>query len=336
MARNGSGTMSISATFTTGTTIASATMNSVLADIGSEITNSMAKDGQTTMTGQFKGADGTVSAPGLTFGSDLNTGFYRIGTDNVGLSLGGTKIVDLGASTITITNGVTFATNTAAITGGSVTGITDVAIADGGTGASTAAAAMDALSPVTTRGDIIYRSATTNARLAIGAANTVLVTDGTDPSWAKIGVANITDAVITYAKFDSAVTAAQAGMETASSTTTIVTPGRQHFHPGHAKAWAFVANGTTALTTDYGCASVSDDGVGTFTLTFDTAFSNANAYVCGGGTARGLGGGSDDAGLFIQTAATKTTTTFQAKSFEISGFSAIDSVECGLIFMGDL
>lgn len=62
---------------------------------------------------------------------------------------------------------------------------TDLPIASGGTGASTAAAAFDALSPVTTRGDIIYRNATTNARLAVGAAGTVLGSDGTDPAWVK-------------------------------------------------------------------------------------------------------------------------------------------------------
>jgi hypothetical protein len=62
-------------------------------------------------------------------------------------------------------------------------GGTDVAIADGGTGASSATAGFNALSPVTTRGDLITRDATNNIRLGIGAAGTVLKSDGTDPSW---------------------------------------------------------------------------------------------------------------------------------------------------------
>jgi hypothetical protein len=45
--------------------------------------------------------------------------------------------------------------------------------------------------PLTTRGDIIARGASTPDRLAIGAANTVLNTDGTDPAWALIANANI-------------------------------------------------------------------------------------------------------------------------------------------------
>jgi hypothetical protein len=61
-----------------------------------------------------------------------------------------------------------------------------VAIADGGTGAGTAAAAFAALSPLTTRGDILYSSSgtVTGARLGVGGANEVLTSDGTDVAWA--------------------------------------------------------------------------------------------------------------------------------------------------------
>lgn len=62
----------------------------------------------------------------------------------------------------------------------------DLPITEGGTGASTALAAFNALSVLTTRGDTLTRDATNNIRLAIGAANTVKVSDGTDPSWAKL------------------------------------------------------------------------------------------------------------------------------------------------------
>jgi hypothetical protein len=60
----------------------------------------------------------------------------------------------------------------------------DVPIADGGTGQSTAVAAYDALSPTTTRGDLITRDATNNIRLAKGAdAGAVVGNDGTDVAW---------------------------------------------------------------------------------------------------------------------------------------------------------
>lgn len=72
----------------------------------------------------------------------------------------------LGLGTISTQNA-----NAVAITGGAITGITDLAIADGGTGASTAIAAFDALSPNTTKGDIAVRGASNNARLPVGATD---------------------------------------------------------------------------------------------------------------------------------------------------------------------
>lgn len=43
-------------------------------------------------------ADGTNAAPAITWASDTNTGIYRIGADNIGIALGGTKRADFGAS----------------------------------------------------------------------------------------------------------------------------------------------------------------------------------------------------------------------------------------------
>lgn len=88
MARNGSGTYSVVNTFTSGTTITSSSHNANWSDIGSEMTNSVAADGQTTMTGALKAANGTAGAPALTFGSDTDLGFYRIGANNIGLVVG--------------------------------------------------------------------------------------------------------------------------------------------------------------------------------------------------------------------------------------------------------
>jgi len=58
--------------------------------------------------------------------------------------------------------------------------------------------------PMTTRGDIIVRdSSNATARLAKGAANTVLTSDGTDPAYAQIATAMIADDAITLAKMAS-------------------------------------------------------------------------------------------------------------------------------------
>jgi len=59
-------------------------------------------------------------------------------------------------------------------------------IGNGGTGQVTATAAFDALSPVTTRGDLIFRNATNNARLAKGTSGQFLTIGANDPAWAAV------------------------------------------------------------------------------------------------------------------------------------------------------
>lgn len=92
MARNGSGTYSVPNTFTAGTTITASDHNENFSDAGAEITNSVAADGQTTMTGPLKASNGTAAAPALTFGADTDTGAYRSGANEYSVSAGGTQI----------------------------------------------------------------------------------------------------------------------------------------------------------------------------------------------------------------------------------------------------
>lgn len=65
-------------------------------------------------------------------------------------------------------------------------------IGNGGTGASTAAGAMSAISPITTTGDLIYSSSgTTNSRLGIGSAGQYLRVSGGIPAWQSSAAANL-------------------------------------------------------------------------------------------------------------------------------------------------
>jgi len=62
---------------------------------------------------------------------------------------------------------------------------TALPIANGGTGQTTASAAFNALSPVTSTGDLIIGDGTNSAtRLAIGTNNYVLTSNGTTATWA--------------------------------------------------------------------------------------------------------------------------------------------------------
>ena len=55
-------------------------------------------DGTSTMTGAVQLADGSAATPSLTFGTDTDTGMYRIGADDIGIALGGEEIIRLQSS----------------------------------------------------------------------------------------------------------------------------------------------------------------------------------------------------------------------------------------------
>jgi hypothetical protein len=80
-------------------------------------------------------------------------------------------------------------------TAGNVTGV--VAIANGGTGQTTAVAAFDALSPATTKGDLIVSNGTDNIRQAVGADTYVLTADSTTASGIKWAASSGSGATIT-------------------------------------------------------------------------------------------------------------------------------------------
>lgn len=116
MSRNGSGTYSVPNTFVSQATISSAEHNENMSDIGAEITNSVAADGQTSMTGPLKASAGSVASPSLTFASDTDTGVYRIGANNLGVAVAGTKILDVDANGLDVVGDLTVSDD-AAITG---------------------------------------------------------------------------------------------------------------------------------------------------------------------------------------------------------------------------
>ena len=181
MPRNGTGTASIVNSFTPATTISSAAVNANFDDLADELTNSVAADGQTTMTGVLKAANGADTAPSVTFGSDLDTGIYRKAANSLGFATAGNerayidsagKLFALGAFDVagasnfqaatqhtTIELGDASDTTLARASAGDVNvegnimyraGGTDVAIADGGHGQSTAAAGFAALKQAAT------------------------------------------------------------------------------------------------------------------------------------------------------------------------------------------
>lgn len=152
MSRNGSGTYSIPNTYSDGQAITASIVNGNFSDIATELTNSVAKDGQSTMTGPLKASNGTVAAPSITFGADTDTGLYRKGANNPAIAAGGADVVDITTTGVAVT-GTLSATGAASVGGNltvtgnaSVTNLTasgTVTVPDGSV--ATAAIAADAV-----------------------------------------------------------------------------------------------------------------------------------------------------------------------------------------------
>jgi hypothetical protein len=126
----------------------------------------------------------TFGTTGITFAQISATQIYSAGT---GLTLSGTTFsltspvaTTLGGTGLTsfTSGGAVYATSTSALTTGTLP------IASGGTGQTTASAAFNALSPITTTGDLILGNGSNSAtRLPIGANGYLLTSNGTTAVW---------------------------------------------------------------------------------------------------------------------------------------------------------
>lgn len=75
--------------------------------------------------------------------------------------------------------------------------------------------------------------------------------------------------------------ASKTEMETGTSLVKVVSPGRQHYHPGHVKFWADVelVNAVPVLKDGYNVTSITDSGAGLATMTIATDFNNTNYAI---------------------------------------------------------
>ena len=228
MARDGSGNYSLPANTlaVSGDPISSTKFNTLVQDLESDAnvdrpiaaggTGASTAAAARTNLGLAIGTDvqafdaGLLSIAGLTTQADRS--IYTTASDTYAvytLTAAGRAILDdadasaqrttLGLGTI-----ATQAANSVSITGGSITGITDLAIADGGTGASDASTARtnlglaigtnvqaysaylaDIAGITPSQGDILYFDGTDWARLAAGSNGTFLKTQGAgaNPVW---------------------------------------------------------------------------------------------------------------------------------------------------------
>jgi hypothetical protein len=156
-------------------------------------------------------------------------------------------------------------------TASNVTGT--VAIINGGTGQTTAGAAFNALSPITTTGDLILGNGTNSAtRLGIGANNYVLTSNGTTATWAAAtgGVSQIvagTNVTISPVGGTGVVTINASGGGGGSSaytrTSFTATASQTVFTVAYSVGYLQVyVNGVLLATSDYTATSGTDFTLG--------------------------------------------------------------------------
>ena len=255
-----------SAAAITGGTIENTTIGATTAATGSFTT--LAASGTTTLAGALVGA--VTQAAFNTVSTTLNLGGAATAV-NIGAATGtatvanttlaakaitaSTTLAVTGTSTltgaVTATAGVTgpITSSNATITGGTITGITDLAVADGGTGASTAANALNNLLPSQT-----------------GNANKYLQTDGTNSSWdaVSLSTADISGTL--------AVANGGTGVTTSTGTTNVVLSNSPTLvTPALGTPSAAVLTNATGLPISTGVS-----GLGTDVATFLATPSSAN------------------------------------------------------------
>lgn len=89
---NGSGSYSLSDTIANSTPGDADEVMGIFNDIATGLTNTVAKDGQSTMTGPLKVSNGTAAAPAIAPGSDTDTGIYRYGANQLGIAANGSAV----------------------------------------------------------------------------------------------------------------------------------------------------------------------------------------------------------------------------------------------------
>lgn len=173
--------------------------------------------------------------------------------------------------------------NGAALTGGELRQNVPAIVMYDGTQFNVVASGTEALAGlVTTKGDILVATATGKlSRVAVGSNDQVLIADSGQTTGVKWGSA----ATAAGAASDSAAgvieVAVKSEMETATSTTLAVSPGRVQYHPGAVKVWA-VFGVAGDVVASHNVSSVTDTGTGRATVVFDTDFASGNYCVTTG------------------------------------------------------
>lgn len=239
------------------------------------------------MSGNIKAANGTPSLPSYTFGSDQNSGFYRIGADNIGMTLNGSKVMDWSATGLSITGTLTVSGAIVLTTPLGTDSIADAAI--------TTAKIADAN--------------VTSAKLAANAVVTAAITD------ANVTTSKILNANVTYGKIQNVTDQKLLGNFSGGAAApseyglgnNLAKVGSNIDTKYGPKAWAegTVSGGVLTQNAGFNC-TVTRQSQGNYTCTFTAAMADANYAFFGSSDA------ANSADIFNRkNGGTKSTAAFQ-------------------------
>ena len=191
-----------------------------------------------------------------------------------------------------------------------------LAIASGGTGQTTASSAFNALSPITTTGDLILGNGTNSAtRLGIGLNGYLLTSDGTTASWAAAPAAGVTS-------FSAGTTGLTPSTGTTGAVTLSGTLGVPNGGTGATTLTGYVkGTGTSALTASSTIPNTDISGLGTMST------QNANSVAVTGGTINGttVGATTAAAGTFTDLTVNDNTTLGSSNADTVNFVGRVNS-----------
>jgi len=284
MARNGSGVYSATVAggiypASANTLIESAKFNTLMADMATALTESIARDGQTTITANIPMA--TFKFTGLGAGTAATDSARLSQVQDGATQWCGTAGGTADALTLTPSPAITayaagqrfvFKSSTNANTGAATINVSSVgAITLQKNGAALVAGDVEASQWY----EIILSSATVAQLAPIGSSGTVSPTFTGTPAAPTAAEDTNTTQIATTA-FVLAQAASQAQMEAASSTTQFATAGNTNWHPGVAKCWANIKGDGTAVNASHNITGITDVGTGVLDVTIATDFSSTN------------------------------------------------------------